>query len=67
MGRCVFCRKRTHLDMVCKWCHTYLCVSCIQTEVHHCTGMNKLKETQAEMLKHKLHDEKVIGSKLHMI
>lgn len=67
MSRCAFCRKRNHLNMSCKWCAHDACVRCIQTEVHNCTGIPQMKETQVETLKQKLLSEKVVGEKLHSI
>jgi predicted nucleic acid binding AN1-type Zn finger protein len=64
MAPCLFCRKRTHFNMICKWCDSNMCIRCIQTEVHGCSGLIKMKESHLESLKHKLINEKVVGVKL---
>lgn len=64
MARCEFCRKRSHLDMQCKWCKKAYCIACLQAEVHKCLNTEDMKNEQHLILENRLLREKVVGEKL---
>lgn len=64
MGRCANCRKKTHLNMVCKWCAYDHCVSCVQMEIHKCTGVNDMIHHKQALLEQKLNNEKTAVHKV---
>jgi len=64
MARCEFCRKRSHLDMKCKWCKKVYCIPCLQVEVHKCSNEDVMKNVQHSLLENRLLHEKTVGKKL---
>ena len=42
MNRCNNCNKRTGISgLFCKYCEKYVCINCIQLEVHGCIGIQE--------------------------
>lgn len=64
MSRCAWCRKKTHLDIACKWCSKIHCTTCLLAESHACPNMSDMKNEQHSLLTNKLMHEKVVKSKV---
>ena len=55
MTRCNNCNKRIgFLGLTCKYCDKYLCINCIQLEVHGCVGIQGSIERSKEALEKSL-------------
>ena len=67
MARCAWCRKKTHLNITCKWCTRVHCTACLLVENHECPNIADMKQENHHMLESKLLREKVVGSKITKI
>lgn len=67
MPRCTHCRKGSHLQLTCKWCTNHYCTSCLQNEIHKCTGYEKMRDAYTTSLANKLMSEQVVGAKMTTI
>ena len=61
MTRCNNCKKRIgFLGLTCTYCEKYLCINCIQLEVHECIGIQESIERSKEALEKSLkHTESI--------
>ncbi len=65
MPRCVCCKRRNHLKMVCKWCNIEFCPTCIAYEIHSCKNISDMKDdynrhNEELLIKNKVDKVKVI-------
>jgi hypothetical protein len=67
MPICVFCSKKNHIDLKCKWCELSVCVKCIQPEFHLCTGIKECIHHKSNILKINLMNQRVSSVKVKHI
>lgn len=64
MGKCVFCKKKDHLQLECKWCEQKFCTRCLQYEVHKCPNAENMRRDQFMRLASILGKGKTVADKL---
>ena len=65
--KCFFCKKKTHLNFNCQYCCESFCVHCLQYEIHKCSELEKMKESELNKLETYLQECKTTSVKIKKI
>lgn len=67
LKRCSSCNTINGMKMMCKFCETKYCLSCLMPEIHKCENIDKLKESCKLQLEKDLVNNKCVKRKIEKI